>query len=74
MLGGARRTGILTGAAVVKLKGAGNAVWCDGGPDFIFNRLEISGPDDRTSGSMILSARHRGQVTVHRVLPGYRPG
>ena len=38
--------GILTGTAVAKLTAAGNAVWCDDGPDFIFNRLEVSGPDE----------------------------
>jgi hypothetical protein len=42
----ASRTGILTGAAGAKLTAAGNAVWCDDGPDFIFNRLEVSGPDE----------------------------
>jgi hypothetical protein len=39
--------GILTGTAVAKLTAAGNAVWCDEGPSFIFNRLEVSGPDER---------------------------
>jgi hypothetical protein len=42
----ARRTGTPAGAAVARLTAAGNAVWCDGGPDFIFNRLEVSGPDE----------------------------
>jgi hypothetical protein len=37
--------GTLTGAAVAKLTAAGNAVWHDVEPDFIFNRLEVSGPD-----------------------------
>ena len=32
---------------MVKLTPAGNAVWCDDGPDFIFNRLEVSGQDER---------------------------
>jgi hypothetical protein len=44
MLAGARHTGIPTGVGVAKLTAAGNAVWCDDGPDFIFNRLEVSGP------------------------------
>src|ERR1019366_8289522 len=39
--------GIPAGVGVVKLTAAGNAVWCDYGPDFIFNRLEVSGPDER---------------------------
>ena len=43
----ASRVGILTGAAVAQLTAAGNAVWGDEGPDFIFNRLEVSGPDER---------------------------
>jgi hypothetical protein len=38
--------GIPTGTAVAKLTAAGNAVWHDEGPDFIFNRLEVSGPDE----------------------------
>ena len=42
----ASRVGILTGVGVAKLTPAGNAVWCDEGPDFIFNRLEVSGPDE----------------------------
>jgi len=42
----ASRTGILTGAGVAKLTAAGNAVWHNEGPDFIFNRLEVSGPDE----------------------------
>ena len=42
----ARRTGTPAGAAVARLTAAGNAVWCDEGPDFIFNRLEISGRDE----------------------------
>ena len=32
--------------AVAKLTAAGNAVWRDDGPDFIFNRLEVSGPHE----------------------------
>jgi hypothetical protein len=47
MLAGAGRTGIPTGAGVAKLTAAGNAVWCDHGPDFIWNRLEVSGPHER---------------------------
>jgi hypothetical protein len=43
----ASRTGILTGQAVAKLTAAGHAVWHDTGPDFIFNRLEVSGADER---------------------------
>jgi len=39
--------GILTSEAVAKLTAAGNAVWCDEGPSFIFNRLEVSGPHER---------------------------
>ncbi len=38
--------GIPTGVGVAKFTPAGNAVWCDDGPDFIFNRLEVSGPDE----------------------------
>jgi hypothetical protein len=43
---GSSRAGTLTGVGVAKLTAAGNAVWCDEGPDFIFNRLEVSGPDE----------------------------
>lgn len=43
----ASRVGIPTGVGVAKLTPAGNTVWCDDGPDFIFNRLEVSGPDER---------------------------
>ena len=43
----ASRGGTLTGVGVAKLTASGNAVWCDAGPDFIFNRLEVSGPDER---------------------------
>jgi hypothetical protein len=39
--------GILTGEAVSKPTAAGNAVWCGEGPSFVFNRLEVSGPDER---------------------------
>src|ERR1700722_9171418 len=42
----ASRTGTLTGVGVAKLTAAGNAVWHDEGPDFIFNRLDVSGPDE----------------------------
>ena len=42
----ASRTGILTGAAVAKLTAAGNAVWVSEGPEYIWNRLEVSGPDE----------------------------
>jgi hypothetical protein len=42
----ARRTGTPAGAAVARITAAGNAVWCDEGPDFIFNRLEVSGPNE----------------------------
>jgi hypothetical protein len=38
--------GIPTGIGVARLTAAGNAVWCDDGPDFIFNTLEVSGPDE----------------------------
>ena len=38
--------GIPTRVGVAKLTAAGNAVWHDTGPDFIFNRLEVSGPDE----------------------------
>jgi hypothetical protein len=38
--------GIPRGVGVAKLTAAGTAVWCDDGPDFIFNRLEVSGPDE----------------------------
>jgi hypothetical protein len=44
--GNASRVGISTGVGVAKLTAAGNVVWCDDGPDFIFNRLEVSGPDE----------------------------
>ena len=40
------RAGTMTGAAITKLTAAGNAVWHDTGPDFILNRLEVSGPDE----------------------------
>jgi len=42
----ASRTGIPTRVGAAKLTAAGNAVWCDEGTDFIFNRLEVSGPDE----------------------------
>ena len=42
----ASRVGIPTRVGVAKLTAAGNAVWHDNGPDFIFNRLEVSGPDE----------------------------
>ena len=35
-----------TGVGPAKLMAAGNAVWHGGGPDFIFNRLEVSGPQE----------------------------
>jgi hypothetical protein len=35
-----------TGVAVAQITPAGNAVWHDRGPDFIFNRLEVSGSDE----------------------------
>jgi hypothetical protein len=38
--------GRLTGAAVAKLTASGNAFWCDDGPQYIWNRLEVSGPDE----------------------------
>ena len=38
---------MLTGVGVAQLTAAGNAVWCDGGPQYIWNRLEVSGPDER---------------------------
>jgi len=41
------RAGILTGEAADQLPAAGIAVWADDGPEFIFNRLEVSGPDER---------------------------
>jgi len=43
---GSSRAGTLTGVGLAKLTAAGNAVWHDEGPDFIFNRLEVSGPDE----------------------------
>jgi hypothetical protein len=43
----ASRTGILTGEAVAKLTAAGNAVWVSDGPEFIWNRLEVSGPREQ---------------------------
>jgi hypothetical protein len=33
-----------TGVGVAKLTAAGNVVWCDDGPDFIFNTLTVEGP------------------------------
>jgi len=39
-----RSRGHTTVVGAAKLTAAGNAVWCDEGPDFIFNRLEVSGP------------------------------
>ena len=63
--------GIPAGVGVVKLTAAGNAVWCDYGPDFIFNRLEVSGPDERlydfigaASGPGFV-----GSVLISRTLP-----
>ena len=47
MLTGARSKGMPTRAGVAQLTAAGNAIWCDDGPDFIFNRLEVSGPGER---------------------------
>ena len=32
------------GIGVARLTAAGNTVWCDEGPDFIFNTLEVEGP------------------------------
>ena len=46
MPAGASRTGIPMGQGVARLTAAGNAVWCDEGPDFIFNRLAVSGPEE----------------------------
>ena len=43
-MGNASRVGISTGVGVARLTAAGNAVWCDDGPDFIFNTLEVEGP------------------------------
>jgi len=43
----AGRGGIPTEVGVAKLTAGGNAVWHDQGPDFILNRLEVSGPDER---------------------------
>ena len=43
----ASRVGNSAGLGVARLTAAGNFVWCDEGPDFIFNRLEVSGPDER---------------------------
>jgi hypothetical protein len=40
----AGRTGIRAGVGVARLTAAGNAVWCDDGPDFIFNTLTVEGP------------------------------
>jgi len=39
--------GILTGEGVAKLAAAGIAVRADEGSEFIWNRLEVSGPDER---------------------------
>jgi hypothetical protein len=41
------RAGILTGEAADQLAARGFAIRADGGPEFIFNRLEVSGPDER---------------------------
>ena len=41
----ASRGGIPMGTAVAKQTAAGIAVWCDG-PEFIWNRLEVSGPSE----------------------------
>jgi hypothetical protein len=43
----ASRGGIPTGVGVAKVTAAGNSVWYDEGPDYIWNRLEVSGPDER---------------------------
>ena len=43
---GSSRAGTLTGGRTAQPAGAEIAVSCDG-PDFIFNRLEVSGPDER---------------------------
>jgi len=42
----AGRTGIVTGVGVAKLTAEGNAVWCDDGAEYIWNRLEVSGPHE----------------------------
>jgi hypothetical protein len=47
MLAGTRRADIPTGTGVAKLTAGGNSVWYDGGPEFIWNRLEVSGPGER---------------------------
>jgi len=46
-LAGARRTGMPAGQAGAKPSAAEIAVWADEGPEFIFNRLEVSGPRER---------------------------
>jgi len=45
--GTASRGGILTGEAIAKPAAAGSAVRDDDGPDYIWNRLEVSGPQER---------------------------
>ena len=45
-MSGVSRAGVPTGTGVAELTTAGNAVWCDDGPEFIWNRLEVSGPDE----------------------------
>ena len=45
--GTASRGGIPAGDAGAKLTAAGNAVWVSDGPEFIWNRLEVSGPHER---------------------------
>jgi hypothetical protein len=45
-MSGVSRAGVPTGTGVANLTTAGNAVWCDDGPEFIWNRLEVSGPDE----------------------------
>jgi hypothetical protein len=43
----ASRVGILTGEAVAQLGAGGIAVWVSEAPEFIWNRLEVSGPHER---------------------------
>src|ERR1700683_4132272 len=40
----ASRVDIPKGVGVAKLTAAGNVVWCNDGPDFIFNTLTVEGP------------------------------
>jgi hypothetical protein len=41
------RAALLTSEGVAKPTAAGSAVWVSEGPEFIWNRLEVSGPDEQ---------------------------